>query len=107
TNSACYLTPIFDPAFTNSKWPFQASGAGNYYLTNNSSLRNLGITSLDFNRFTLDFDALTRLLKKTTTYAPILLTNTVSIDTTLSPQAQRDVDTPDLGYHYDPLDFLT
>src|SRR6185369_13457156 len=37
---------------------------------------------------------------------PILLTNDFTTDTTLSPQAQRDTDVPDLGYHYDPLDYV-
>ena len=31
---------------------------------------------------------------------------TVASDTTLNPQAQRDTDVPDLGYHYEPLDYL-
>jgi hypothetical protein len=34
------------------------------------------------------------------------LTNDISIDTTLTPQAQRDTDTPDLGFHYLPIDWI-
>jgi hypothetical protein len=26
--------------------------------------------------------------------------------TTLGPAVQRDIDTPDLGYHYDPMDYV-
>jgi hypothetical protein len=46
-------------------------------------------------------------LQGKTTYPPILLSNiTYSVNTNLSPQAQRDTDTPDLGYHYDPIDYF-
>ena len=44
-------------------------------------------------------------LRNRTTYPPIVITTNFTVDTTLSPQAQRDTDTPDLGYHYDPLDY--
>src|SRR5207247_9107560 len=44
-------------------------------------------------------------LKKKTTYPPIVLSNDITVSMTLSPQAQRDADIPDLGYHYDPLDY--
>src|SRR5208337_1970961 len=41
-----------------------------------------------------------------TTYPPIVYSNvTISVSTTLAAQAQRDTDLPDLGYHYDPLDY--
>ena len=41
-----------------------------------------------------------------TTYPPIVYSNkVVSVNTNLSPQAPRDTDTPDLGYHYYPLDY--
>ncbi len=42
---------------------------------------------------------------RTTQHPPIILSNDFSVATTLSPQAQRDTDTPDIGYHYDPLDY--
>ncbi len=45
-------------------------------------------------------------IQKRTSYPPLVYSNaTISADLTLSPQAQRDTDTPDLGYHYDPLDY--
>jgi hypothetical protein len=40
------------------------------------------------------------------TYAPIELTGDFTTSSTLAPQAGRDADTPDRGYHYPPLDFL-
>jgi len=79
---------------------YQTVGAGNYYLTNSSVYRNAGTTAVDPN--------LLAGLQTQTTYPPILLTNiTVSTNVTLSPQAQRDTGTPDLGYHYEPIDYIT
>jgi hypothetical protein len=78
---------------------FQKIGGGSYYLTNNSPCQNTGTTNID--------PALLADLAAKTTYPPIAYTNvTFSTATTLSPQAQRDNDgQPDLGYHYDPLDY--
>jgi hypothetical protein len=76
---------------------YQAVGAASYYLADGSTNRNAGTTNLA--------PSLLGDLKKRTTYPPIVLTNDITTDTTLSPQAQRDTDIPDLGYHYDPLDY--
>jgi hypothetical protein len=85
--------------YTNLFYPFQSAAAGNYYLTNGGSFFNVGTTNIDATLLTG--------LKQRTTYSPILYSNvTVSINITLNPQAQRDTDTPDLGYHYDPIDYL-
>jgi hypothetical protein len=74
-------------------------GNASYYLAADSTNRNAGTTNINA-------DLLTS-LKQKTTYPPIVYSNTtISVDTTLSPQAQRDTDTPDLGYHYDPLDYV-
>jgi len=96
-----YSTPTFGTVqYSSAVYPFQSVGAGNNYLTNGSPFRNVGSTNID--------PALLGNLKQKTTYSPVLLSHvTNSISTTLSPQAQRDTDTPDLGYHYDPLDYLT
>jgi hypothetical protein len=78
---------------------YQTVGAGNYYLATGSTNQNVGTTNIDS---TLLAD-----LRKKTTYPPLLLTNqTVTINNTLNAQAQRDTDAPDLGYHYDPIDYL-
>ena len=61
------------------------------------SYRNLGTTNIN--------STLALQLKKLTTYPPLLLTSDFTVNTTLTPQAQRDTDTPDLGWHYDPLDY--
>ena len=90
---------------------YQAAGAGNYYLADNSPYRNVGTTNVSAN--------VLGLLRTRTTYPPIMLTNPVSAypftllasatlgaDTTFTPQAQRDTGIPALGYHYAPLDYL-
>ena len=41
-----------------------------------------------------------------TTWAPVQLVNDFTVNTTLFPQAQRDTDAPDLGYHATPLDYV-
>jgi hypothetical protein len=83
---------------TASGYPFQSVGGGNYYLTNGSPFRNVGTTNIDA--------GLLAGIQTKTTYPPVTCTNqTFSTPTTFSPQAPRDTDTPDLGYHYDALDY--
>jgi len=79
---------------------YKTVGAGDYYLATNSVYRNAGTAAIDPN--------LLAVLQARTTYPPVLLTNvTVSTNTILGPQAQRDTNaTPDLGYHYDPIDYI-
>jgi hypothetical protein len=79
--------------------PFQQVGAGNYYLSDLSGFRNVGTT-------TGVGASLLAAIAKRTTYPPVVTAQTTLTNSQiLSPQAQRDTDTPDLGYHYDPLDF--
>lgn len=77
---------------------FQTVGAGAHYLAALSPYRNKGANS----------SAQTKaLLQRTTTYAPSTLSSVViATATILEPQAVRDLDTPDLGYHYSPIDFM-
>ena len=85
--------------FTNSFCPFQTAGAGTFYLTNGCNFLNVGTTNID--------PALLADLGSKTTYPPLLLSNiTVSVNTTLNPQAQRESSSPSLGYHYDPIDYI-
>ena len=77
---------------------FQTVGGGAHYLAANSPYRNTGTTNITA--------SLLAALKTKTTYPPVAYTNvTFTTPTTFNPQAQRDTDTPDLGYHYDPLDY--
>ena len=95
TNSLVTASSV---VFTNDQPTiFQSVGAGYHYLAPSSIYRDSGTTNIN--------SALAADLKQRTTYPPIVLTNDFTVNTTLAPQAQRDTDTPDLGYHYDPLDY--
>lgn len=76
---------------------FQTVGAGSRYLASQSAYRNAGTTNID--------PTLLADIKLRTTYPPLVLTNDIVSDTTLYMQAGRDVDSPDLGYHPDALDY--
>ncbi len=77
---------------------YQSVGAASYYLANGSANRDAGTTAINA---TLLAD-----LQTMTTYPPVVLPSVwCTNNATLFPQAQRDTDTPDLGYHYDPIDF--
>ena len=85
--------------FLSTGYPFRAVAGGRYYLSETSGFRNVGSTNLS--------PALLAQLRQKTTDAPLMRSNvTVAVDTTLGPVALRDTDLPDLGYHYEPLDYL-
>lgn len=75
---------------------FQTIGSGTHYPANGTT-RNSGTTNIDA--------TLLAALRKLTTYPPIVLSNHFTSDTVLTPQAQRDTDEIDQGYHWPPLDF--
>lgn len=85
------------PWLSSSSGVLQAVGAGYAYLADGSPYRNVGTTNID--------KGLAGNLKLRTTYPPVVLSSNFTGDTVLSPQAQRDTDLPDLGYHYDPIDW--
>jgi hypothetical protein len=82
------------PNFTSPSTPFQTVGAGNYYLTAGSGFCNQG-TPADG-------------LQNKTTYPPSTSPPYQYNSSRIwSPVVPRDTSTtPDLGYHYDPLDYL-
>jgi hypothetical protein len=84
-------------ATNSSSAVFQPVGAGHHYLASGSTNRNVGTTNVT--------SALLTALRKMTTYPPVVLSNTVVTSSVLSPQAARDTDLPDLGYHYAPIDW--
>lgn len=93
------FTSMFCQTNTSDLGMFQTAGAGNFYLVVGSPYRDVGTTNID--------PALLSDLQSLTTYPPVIFnTNTYAANTTLYPQAQRDYDTPDLGYHYAPIDYL-
>jgi len=79
---------------------FQTLGGGSYYLTNGSPYRNLGTTNVSA--------GLLPLLRAKTTWPPTnYASRTFSANLTLYPLVPRDTNAaPDLGYHYDPLDYV-
>jgi len=77
---------------------FQSAGAGNFYLPPASPFRNAGTSGLNT-------DLLAE-LKELTTSVPTALNANFELNTVLAPLVARDGDTPDLGYHYAPLDYL-
>ena len=78
---------------------YQTAGGGRYYLADASPYRNTGATNVSTNTLAL--------LRARTTHPPLVFSNvTFTADTTFTPQAQRDTDTPDRGYHYPPLDYV-
>jgi hypothetical protein len=86
--------------FTNTFYPFQSVGAGNYYLASGCAFTNAGTTNID--------STLLSALRQKTTHPPS--TNPpyqYNSSKIWSPVVPRDTNTaPDLGYHYDPLDYL-
>jgi hypothetical protein len=72
-------------------------GGGHFYLTG-GAYRDWGNTEINA--------TLRTELKKKTTWPPLLLTNDLTTDTVLAPYAPRNSFTPDIGWHYDPLDYL-
>jgi hypothetical protein len=81
---------------TTSANPFSIVKGGSYYLASSCPFRNIGTTSID--------SGLATDLKKRTDYGPVVLTTVLTGP--LYPSAARDSDVPDLGYHYDPLDYI-
>ena len=82
-------------------------GAGNYYLAAASPYTNGGSTSID--------PTLMAQLRTMTVYPPITnasfasnYVQAITNATTLGPSVSRDTNaTPALGYHYDPIDYMT
>jgi hypothetical protein len=98
TNWGGTFTSAYNATNMSDSGVFQTVGAGSHYLANNSPYRNVGTTNID--------PILLADIRTKTTYPPLIYSNvTISAATILNPQAQRDTDTPDLGYHYDPIDY--
>jgi hypothetical protein len=84
---------------TSGSTVYQPIGAGYYYLATNA-LHGAGVTNI--NPLVLSD------IRAKTTYPPLMYSNVVvSTNITLNPLARRDSSgNPDLGYHYDPIDYL-
>lgn len=90
-------TPTLNTSASVSEVPvFQTVGAAQHYLAANSPYRNVG-SALS--------GTLSNEIRQLTTYPPVVINGLITNNLLLSPQAQRDTDIPDYGYHYVPLDF--
>ena len=92
TNATAFLPSPTSPVY-------QSAGGGNYYLADNT-YRNAGTANIS--------PQLLAALRQKTTYPPMVYSNTtIDYDLNLYQQTPRDSETPgpDLGYHYDPLDY--
>jgi len=99
TNLATF-TGAYNGTNTDPSAVFVTVGAGSNYLATNSAFRDAGTTNIDASLLTS--------LKQLTTYPPVIGGELITLGNTnlnLTPQATRDTDTPDLGYHYSPLDY--
>jgi hypothetical protein len=99
-NGFYHSTPFGTPIFTAPANPFQTAGGGHYYLADNT-FRGKGTTAGISPSLLAD-------LATKTTYPPIVYSDeTISVDSTFDPRAWRDTSSsPDLGYHYDPIDYF-
>jgi len=77
---------------------FQTLAAGEHYLASQSAYRDIGTTNISA--------ALLEDLRARTTHPPGLLDQNISLPTVWAPQAPGDFSWPDLGYHYDRLDYV-
>lgn len=91
-------TGVSTTTLTSTLGVFETVWGGANYLTAGSPYRNVGTTNVNV--------SLIKDFKRMTTYAPTFLSSTVSVDTVLGPVVQRETDIPDLGYHYDALDYV-
>ena len=100
-NGFYYYSPLFGSSSVFSPYyPFQTVGGGGCYLTNGCYFLNVGTTNID--------PVLLADLATKTTSPPLVYSNmVVSTNLILGPQAGRDNSgNPDLGYHYDPIDYI-
>jgi hypothetical protein len=87
-----------DSPFTSANAPFQSVGGGKFYL---AAPEFIGVGSAD-----IPGDLMACLPNKTT-QPPTVLTDAIGDATVFTPQVARDTSaSPDLGMHYDPLDYL-
>ncbi len=77
---------------------FESGGLGKHYLPTNSPMRDAGVATINA--------ALAAELALRTTEAPQVISSDLSGDATFQPRVSPDMGTPDLGYHYEPLDYV-
>jgi hypothetical protein len=91
------VTAYNSASYSSGASVYQTMAAGNYYLASQSTNRMAGTTNINAK---LSAD-----LRNLTTYPPLWLTNTITVDTVLGPVVSRGQTVPDRGYYYDPVDY--
>lgn len=77
---------------------FSSSASGSHYLPPNSPYRDAGSGQIS--------PSLLTELRSLTTTAPTWLSGPIVTPAVIRPRVLRDVDQPDLGYHYPPIDLI-
>jgi hypothetical protein len=91
-------TTNYTASAANNGTIFQTNGGAIHYLANSSRYRDAGTTNIT--------PSLLQAITNKTTCPPIAYSNlTLTTNLVLAPTAMRDTNSPDLGYHYDPLDY--
>ncbi|HTI72503.1 MAG TPA: hypothetical protein VMF06_21185 [Candidatus Limnocylindria bacterium] len=85
--------------FSTATTPFQIVGGGSHYLLATSNFRNVANSGALSTTRQADLQA-------RTTEGPVVLAVGAGQSSPLDITADRDTDGFDLGYHYDPLDYL-
>jgi hypothetical protein len=94
-----YHTTAFGSSYTTvSSTPYDSVGAGYYYLPSTSPFLTKGTTNIS--------TSLLLQLQSKTTEPPLILTNSFTNYTVLTPLAQRDTLATAIGWHYDPIDYI-
>jgi len=100
TWNGCSYAPNSWVVATSATNVFQVVGAGSHYLAPNSPYQGAGTTNISPTTLAD--------IQQRTTQPPLVLSNTFTANITLSPEVFRDINSsPDLGYHYAPIDFLS
>jgi hypothetical protein len=99
STGSAYISGFGTNQVSASSNPFQSVGAGNYYLPIGSTFKNAGTTTGIGSSLLSD-------LRQRTTDPPILWPSGATVPIMLEPNAFRDLDPLDLGFHYDCLDYI-
>lgn len=100
THNGFWNSPTFGsaPQYLATNHPFQSVGGGSRYLAADASFRGVGTLAIDG-------ILLGNLRSWGTTQPPTVWTNAISDELVWAPLVARSQGAPDLGYHYEVLDY--
>jgi hypothetical protein len=98
-NNGFFQAPVVGtPNWQTSTTPFTNAGPATHYQFANGPFLDKGLPSVN--------PSVNVSLRQRTTAVPRLLSGTTNVNTTLSSRGLADLNQPDLGYHYEILDYL-